>query len=261
MDDIFKILEQMSLISLEDMKSVKLMNRIDTKYVIDKPTFIQLLDRLKHQYFVQEIQGRVLMEYKTLYYDTPDLKMYTAHHNRILNRKKLRVRQYLISDDCYCEIKMKNNKGRTNKKRMRIAPERWDSIQLSPEIVLFIQKYLPYEITQLMPQLENKFKRITLVNKDKTERLTIDTGLSFYNHVTQLTASLETLFIVEVKQDGRSDSFFKNQLIDFRIRPNGFSKYCMGTVLTRSDVKYNRFKLKIRYLAKLLQDTTIKIAE
>jgi uncharacterized membrane protein len=37
-----------------------------------------------------------------------------------------------------------------------------------------------------------------------------------------------------------------------KIFPQGFSKYCMGMVLTDSGVKNNLFKSKVQYLNKLL---------
>ena len=45
----------------------------------------------------------------------------------------------------------------------------------------FIGQHLRYGVDTLQPALNNHFSRITLVNKAKTERLTIDSGLRFHN--------------------------------------------------------------------------------
>ena len=79
---------------------------------------MEILDRIHDRYFVQFNEGRRIADYNTLYYDTPDLKMYIAHHDRKLNRQKLRARIYVDSGIAFCEVKNKNNKGRTKKKRI-----------------------------------------------------------------------------------------------------------------------------------------------
>ncbi|MBP5705252.1 MAG: hypothetical protein J6X12_11255 [Paludibacteraceae bacterium] len=51
-------LSQMDPISLEQMSGIKLMNRIDTKYLVDVRRLPALLDKAKSDYFVQEIAGK-----------------------------------------------------------------------------------------------------------------------------------------------------------------------------------------------------------
>lgn len=95
------------------------------------------------------------------------------------------------------------------------------------------------------------FDRITLVNFGKTERLTIDCNLKFNNLSNDATASMAPLVVMELKQDGRAYSLLKDVLFDLRIKPFKISKYCIGTCLTRPDVKQNRFKKKLRRIEKL----------
>jgi hypothetical protein len=89
------------------------------------------------------------------------------------------------------------------------------------------------------------------VNYDKTERLTIDCNLRFENLCNGNTASMGSLAVMELKQDGRAKSLLKNVLFDMRIRPFKVSKYCIGTCMTNPDVKQNRFKKKLRRINKL----------
>jgi len=43
----------------------------------------------------------------------------------------------------------------------------------------------------------------------------------------------------------------KDVLFELRIRPFKVSKYCIGTCMTRPEVKQNRFKKKLRRIEKL----------
>ena len=83
---------------------------------------------------------------------------------------------------------------------------------------------------------------MTLVNRDKTERLTIDTNIRFRNLHTGREQSLPDLVIIELKQDGNRPSLARQLLADHHIHPGGFSKFCIGSVLTDPALKQNRFK-------------------
>ena len=100
------------------MESVKLMNRIDTKYAVPLAVLPDILEAAKTDYFAQEIDGKRIATYDTIYYDTDTLDMYIRHHDRQLVRQKIRIRQYVDSNLTFLEIKRKNNKGRTKKKRI-----------------------------------------------------------------------------------------------------------------------------------------------
>ena len=103
--DLNTVLNSFQTISLEEMDSVKLMNRTDTKYVFNKSKLLLILDSLKHDYRCFYINGARLSTYKTIYFDTDDFLLYRQHHNGILNRYKLRQRSYVESNLNYLEIK------------------------------------------------------------------------------------------------------------------------------------------------------------
>lgn len=249
MDEIRDIVQGMKPITLDEMKSVRLMNRIDTKYVLTETQLREILKLVSEAYYAQEVGNNRFSPYRTLYYDTHDLAMYIAHHNRHLKREKVRVRTYVDSNLTFCEVKHKNNKGRTSKERIKIEPT--DNITENQTIAAFLAKEQPYEVSSLMPQLETVFDRVTLVNYGKTERLTIDCNLTFSNKVTGQVALMAPLVVMELKQDGRAHSLLKDVLFDMRIKPFKISKYCIGTCMTRPEVKHNRFKKKLRRIEKL----------
>ena len=240
------------------MDNVKLMNRVDTKYMVSLDQLSEILDCIHGRYYVQSNNDTRIARYNTLYYDTPDVQMYIAHHNRKLNRQKLRSRIYVDSGDAFCEVKTKNNKGRTKKKRVQIPLADFNNMLETPETRDFVREYLKYDVDGLIPQLENSFDRITLVNYEKTERLTIDMNINLINRVTGKSAYIPNLVIMELKQDGLCKSYFRDVLLDLRIKSKRISKYCLGTMLTNPNVKINRFRTKIRYIEKLC-NTNINI--
>ena len=247
-------------ISLSEMENVKLMNRIDTKYAVPISVLPAILEAAQADYFAQEIDGQRIATYDTMYYDTDTLDMYVRHHDRQLVRQKIRVRQYVESDLTFLEIKRKNNKGRTKKKRIAVpgfaisANTFGESKRETWSVEDFIAAKSRYQWSELSPHLSTRFHRITLVNKAKTERLTIDMDLVWDNVVTGESKTFPELVIVELKRDGNVPSPMNKIMLDLRIHPLKISKYCIGTALTTPEIKKNRFKSKIRKIEKLCQN-------
>lgn len=227
-------------ITLEQMSAVKLMNRIDTKFVTNRRLLMRLLSMAEKSYFAQEIDGKRVASYHTLYFDTASNTMYNAHQNGKKNRQKLRVRSYVDSDQHFLEVKTKNNHGRTKKKRVQMEG---DSLQ---PYFGFLNERLWLNPEDMLPKIENNFHRITLVNDDMSERLTIDHDLSFHNLETDNSVSLDDVVIIELKRDGLKPSPILPILNELRIFPMGFSKYCIGMAMTNPSLKWNRFKERIR---------------
>lgn len=245
------ICKRMEPITLSEMKDIKLMNRIDTKYLVSAKFLPELLKNLESDFRIQEVEGKKISKYRTMYFDTSDMSMYLMHHNYKRNRQKIRTRSYLDSGITFLEIKNKNNKGRTKKDRIKISNEDFSDFSSNPEAVAFVEKNTQYKIDELYPTVMSSFDRITLVNYERTERITIDANLNFSNCRTGVNTDSKELVIVELKQDGKATSLLKEKLAEYRIFPGGMSKYCLGCVLTDKDTKQNRFKQKIRYINKL----------
>ena len=194
---------------------------------------------------------------RTLYFDTPGCDMYIAHQNGHLNRQKVRVRSYVSSGLHFLEVKTKDNHKRTHKKRVTLSvddQQAWPAlVQASQgDISDFLTQRLRYDHTTLVPTLENEFSRITLVNRACTERLTIDTGLQFVNRVTCRRREMTGLVIIELKRDGLQPSPILDLLRQLRIKPHGFSKYCMGMAFTDPRLKQNRFKERMRSVERIM---------
>ncbi len=243
------MMTDMTPISLAGMQSVKLMNRIDTKFVAPTRLLPDILRLAQQDYYIQDIDGQRLAAYDTLYYDTPDLQMYLRHHDRQLRRQKIRIRTYIDSHTTFLEVKNKNNKGRTKKKRIVVQTNNLQDID-TEQREWFTGKS-QYDISTLQPQLYTRFGRITLVNRAKTERLTIDTALRWENVQTGQTATFGDAVIIELKRNGYQPSEMLDILRSLRIKPMKISKYCIGTALTNPTIKSNRFRPKLRQLQKI----------
>ncbi len=237
-------LAQLPPISLDEMSGIKLMNRTDTKFVTNKRKLARLLEMAQGQYYAQQIEGSRIANYRTVYWDTPEYRFFLEHHNGRAPRQKIRVRTYLDSDLTFLEVKTKNNHGRTKKKRITVPDhDRNDIVEAGGSD--FTLKLTGETFDGINPTVQNRFQRITLVNKGKTERLTIDFNVSFHNFETDTDAETGELVIIELKRDGNVYSPVLDILRRLRIKPSGFSKYCIGSVMTNEHLKHNCFKPKL----------------
>ena len=246
MKKITNILSTFSPISLEEMDAVTLMNRSDTKFVFHQSVLMQILPKIKQYYHVLMINDIRLNQYRSLYYDTEEFSFYQEHHNGKANRSKVRFREYIDSKVCFLEVKQKNNKGKTIKKRTKVKEI---SEALNKEDYKFVEEVLGKEI-QLKQSHWNSFSRATLVHKHQVERLTIDLKLEFYDDKS--TGELENVVIAEVKQEKKSRaSDFIRLIKEEGVHPFKISKYCIATSTLNKHLKNNRFKKKFLHLNKI----------
>ncbi len=230
------------------MGEVKLMNRTDTKFVFRVINLEKLLEKMQAFYKVLEVNDERIQTYKSLYFDTEDRKFYIDHHNSRVNRNKIRFREYVGSGLTFLEIKLKNNKGKTIKKRMRAAKI---SEKLSSEQKEYIEKIIGKKLEVSAKQWIN-FSRLTFVHKTQKERLTIDINLSFENE--KESGDLRDIVIAEVKQERMSrKSDFMRIAKEMSILPMRLSKYCISTMQLWQNIKQNRFKKKQLFINKLKQ--------
>ena len=223
------LLQGFDPISLDEMSGIKLMNRIDTKYVMPMCKLLQLLQLAVHDYLVQEVDGERDIPYHTVYLDTDDMKMFHAHASGRRVREKIRVRTYESSAMTFLEVKNKNHRGRTEKKRIKVPSLHGLEEHGGTE---FLFENARFALDEVSPQLENKFQRITLVNKGRTERVTIDSEIVFHNLKNDVTVDFERIAVVELKREKKSDSPIFSMLKQFHVSSTGFSKYCMGCAYT-----------------------------
>lgn len=250
--EIVSLLEEMSPISLDDMSSIRLMKRTDTKFLTNLPTLLKLLKLAQKNYFVQEVNGHRVANYATTYWDDAlHHQFYRIHQCGHRPRTKVRVRSYSDSELAFLEVKKKNNHGKTSKKRIHVPSV--DAVVNERYGEDFLQNLTGHTFDEIIPTLSNRFKRITLVNHGKTERLTIDFDLSFLNRENGVEQAMENIVIIELKRDGRLPSPIMPILRELRIKPAGFSKYCVGLSVTDNTLRKNLFKERLVYIRKIAE--------
>lgn len=246
MNLILNPLESFRRITLSDLDRVKLMNRTDLKFCLHRKRLPGILELLKCNYQVLEIDGQIIFPYDNTYFDTPDDRMFINHQNGKRNRYKIRLRQYVQTEDNFLEIKFKTNKGRTIKERIT----RRDFLPEFEEHEFdFIRESSPFLANVLQPKIRSSFDRITLTDNNFTERITIDTFPLFQNSEKEI--SLENLVIIEVKQSkANKTALITKVLRENKIYEQGFSKYCIGRAMLEENIKKNRFKPTLLKLQK-----------
>lgn len=240
-------IENFSPITLAEMEKVKLLNRIDIKYIFTDQILGDLLDAIKDDYYILVAGGTRVANYITLYFDTPDNQFYLHHHNGKNNRFKVRYREYVDSKITFFEIKFKNSKGRTIKDRFQV-----DAIKesLGEREMELVRKRISKKII-LEPRIENRFNRITLVAKEGIERVTLDFNLRYL--VSADTEGFPTLAIAEIKQERYSRNSKIMQLLrTYGVRPDRMSKYAIGMSIFSGE-KANSFKEKNLKIKKIIK--------
>ena len=220
-------------ISLEEVQKASLLKRKDRKYLFSFSHLPEVLGRVLEDYRVLEIEGIRSHEYSTYYYDTSDLDMYHMHHRGRANRHKLRFRKYGTSGSYFLEVKKKNAKGITSKKRIPTDGMEASILKQKEE---FLTTYTPYRYDGMAMMLENGFNRITL-----------DYQLRFSGNGSGVELEFPGISIAEIKFASHlSGSPFHAALRKSKITQRRFSKYAIGMALVNPELKQNRFKEKVR---------------
>lgn len=240
--DVAAHLARFEPVSLAEMDAVALLRRRDTKYVLNEAHLAEFLPALAGRYRVLEVEDTRIHGYRTVYFDTPGLDLFFDHHNARAKRFKVRSRMYTDSHAAYFEIKAKDGRQNTVKSRTRT---RALVTAVSPVESTFIESHAPYQPRELAPRLLNSFSRITLVDLERGERLTLDLGLTFAANGE--IAGLPGLVVAELKQPRSAhDSPFLALAREAHLHPSGFSKYCIGVSLLYPGIKHNAFKPELR---------------
>jgi hypothetical protein len=247
LEQVHAALNGFSVITLAQMDSVKLMDRMDVKYVVPLHLLPNILQVASAKYHVLEVEGKRASAYKSLYYDDELYSSYYNHQNGRLNRYKIRQRMYVDSALTFFEIKYKNNKKRTIKKRIKQENTELGSLQSNS--MEFLKQNSTLIPEQIKPSIWVNYNRITLVHKTNIERVTVDLDLTFVDN--QNHANYSNIAIVEVKQDRNAGSDITDIFKNFSVRPGSISKYCLGMMSLHTGLKQNRFKKKFLHLKKI----------
>ncbi len=232
-----RIFGSFSKISLNDMESARLMNRVDSKYMFRRESLSEILDKIQPYYHILRLQSKHLFRYDTLYFDTPERLFYHQHLCGKLNRYKIRTRRYVDTNTHYFEVKRKDNKRRTIKNRLELEEI---SEAICPESRLFLRQTMTDMPLDLEPTLWVYYHRFTLVNKHSPERLTFDLNLWF--RWKEQSVAYPHIIIAEAKQPKLFQSPFVSLMKEIGVREGSLSKYCLGLLNIEPTIKANMFK-------------------
>lgn len=238
-------------ISLEQLNAeAAMLERLDNKYVVRAEVLRQAVPELARHFSILEIDGRREFTYETCYFDDAARTNYFDHHRKRRQRSKVRIRSYVDANLCFVEVKLKDKRGVTVKKRMRYDPEKlgildadaWAHIRAAHGDLYGREFDL-----ELEPAMSMRYRRLTLVAKAGGERMTIDRGLMF-SGASSSCAIDEDVFIVETKSangNGIADKILRG----LRQHPSKHcSKYCVGMAALKEVHKHNRFLPAMRKL-------------
>jgi hypothetical protein len=242
-----KYIYSLPSVDLQQLDEVSLLNRIDSKYLLNKNSLDLILPFISKNYKVLEIGNNRIFTYENNYFDTQNLQFYHDHHNGYLNRIKVRSRKYLETGSCFFEIKKKEKVSRTNK--IRVFTNEIVS-ELGEKYLASIQKMTRKDISGMHLVLKNNFNRITFVNHSFTERMTLDFNISFSDDNTK--KDMKDIFVLEIKQSkSNSHSSIENIIKNNHFRQQGFSKYIYGILSLKSGIKKNNFLPLLKTIEKL----------
>jgi hypothetical protein len=242
-------LNSLQPIGLDEINSLQLMNRIDTKYVFPIRRLDDLISNLDGNYRVLEICNMKGLPYSTIYMDTPEYLFYHQHVRGELDRIKIRFRSYRSSGTTFLEIKRKTNKNRTVKYRIE---NDFSSGSFDEKAVSFLKEHTNIDCNQFNQVLVNHFTRTTLIGLESDERITLDYNISFSDTENGSTVEMPYLAVAELKKKKNSSySPFKLLLKKSAIYPTGFSKYCVGLSILNNSVRKNRTKPSLLQLKKI----------
>ncbi|MDW5323986.1 polyphosphate polymerase domain-containing protein [Plantactinospora sp. KLBMP9567] len=212
-----------------------LQTRVDRKYVLPVTEARAVVAQLDLDTLALEIDGRRCFNYRSVYFDTPELTSYLLTAQRRRRRFKVRTRTYLDSAECWLEVKTRGRRGNTVKDRLPYRPDHERSLTLGRQ---FVDDVLARESIEVggrvfAPVLVTRYRRSTLFLAATVSRVTIDTELAWEGDTGPL--QLPGLAVVETKT-GSTASCVDRLLWARGHRPVRISKYATGMAALRPDL-------------------------
>lgn len=242
--------------------SSAMLERLDNKYVIRQSALRDAIAPLSQHFDILEIDGKRDFTYETCYFDDAKLSSYFDHHQGRRQRCKVRVRKYTDAQTCFIEVKLKDKRGITIKKRLDHPLDRYGALDersmahvQSAYGELYGRKFNPV----LEPVLDITYQRVTLTAKDGGERMTIDSGLVFSGAGRSHPIN-DAIFIVETKSangNGIADKILRG----LHQHPTTHcSKYCIGAAVLQLVNRRNNFLPALRKVEALPDPRVAHIA-
>ncbi len=239
--DLAAALDALPSVELADLVgTAELLTRRDRKYLVPAADLATVLHRLPVAARVLTIDDRRLFAYRSVYFDTPDLESYLGAARRRPDRFKVRTRRYLDTDTCMLEVKTRDRRGRTVKRRIACDPAEEEGLSNAGRSFVATIARTATVVDGLRPTLTTSYRRATvLLDVDPPARVTIDTGLAWAEPSGERLEA-GRFAIVETKTTGRPCAM-DQVLWSLGHRPVKISKYCTGLAALEPHLPANKW--------------------
>lgn len=234
--------------STELREGRELLRRVDTKFVCTRPVALSIVHGLLGHYAALPTPGGNLATYRSLYFDTSDLRCYHDHRRGRRLRHKVRIRHYPDRALSYLEVKTKRNEAVTDKQRRPIA---FHEERLGDAERAFLAGIVDLPIDDLAPMMRIDFRRVSLVALHAAERVTIDCDLAAET-MDGARWDAGDRVVVEVKQSPFCvRTPVMGALLAHGLREQSMSKYTIATALVRPDLRRNRLLPELKAIERM----------
>ncbi len=234
-------------ISLDDVtEAAGLLTRLDRKYLIQADLLAELYEATEG-FQILTIDGLSCFTYESVYFDTQELLSFSGAVTGRRRRFKVRTRRYLESELCFVEVKTQGIRDTTVK--VRCAHPFHASLDLSPS-VSFADRCLDgrTNVADLHPLLRTSYRRATLANTARGERVTIDVDVTAELVNGQRSIDLSSWVVVETKS-GSAATSVDRWLWSRGIRPSRVSKFGTSLAMMEPTLPRNKWHRTIQRLA------------
>ena len=258
--DFKKQLVNFSPLTLSELNAkASYLKRIDRKFLVTASQFKEILWDLKEDFQVLEIVWNRVFSYDNIYMDTEDYLFYNQHQTKEKSRTKIRTRLYTDSNLAFFEYKQKEN-WVTRKFRYEFEPKE-HGIMTKGKTRFFEwvwqSMYEGVKAPKITPAIKTKYKRITLVSKDGSERLTIDFDIKTNDlrDKDSKEVDLKNLVIIESKSLNKECSSCKIIESHGIKQAKSCSKYSLWVVYAGLAKKFDTFASTMEKIKEIRVDT------
>ena len=222
-----------------------LLTRVDRKYALttaDASMALELVDPRSTR--VLQIGGVTNLGYSSVYLDSPGLDTFLLAARDRRRRFKVRTRTYESNGASFLEVKTRRHEHTV---KNRLAGEHVHNGRLSEEGARFVHHTLrtagvrEAPVERLRSSLRVDYRRITLFHEPTATRVTIDSGLTWWDVRTGAWLSLPELSIIETKSAGRP-SGMDRLLWSLGHRPGSISKYATALAAMHPHLPSNKWR-------------------
>ena len=225
--------------------------RKEYKFLVPLKVLPQVIEELKEDFICSTHDEGAFFSYTSTYFDTEDLSFFNAHRRSKPNRIKVRIREYKSGvRNAFVECKKKSKGIYSQKDRKKIGENptiNWTREVLGEDCIvgnLECHRLCHEDLEQTM---HIEYKRIFLMGKNFTKRVTIDFEIKCTNHRKESTQIIPGYCIFEVKEEGIPKKIMQKLRRNYKVRQQGFSKYCISMCTLNPEVKSNRWKQTLKH--------------